>query len=148
FRLFGVGEFAARLPSALAAIATVLLTYELGRSMFGASVGLLAGLVLASAGLFCAAGHFANPDALLIASSALTFHFFWRGFLARDRWWFAWAGLSTGLAFLAKGPVGLLLPAAAILVFLLWTREVRRLLDWRLMLGALAFAGVALPWFA
>src|SRR5947209_974589 len=33
---FGVGEFAARLPSALAGTATVLLTYELGRRLFGA----------------------------------------------------------------------------------------------------------------
>src|SRR5438477_9692462 len=51
YRLFGVNEFAARLPSALAALAAILLTYELGRRMFGAAAGLLAGLVLASAGL-------------------------------------------------------------------------------------------------
>src|SRR5436190_24371935 len=35
YRRLGVTEFAARLPSALAALATVLLTYELGRRMFG-----------------------------------------------------------------------------------------------------------------
>src|SRR5436309_6047099 len=64
YRTFGVGEFAARLPSALAAIATILLTYELGRRMFGPPAGLLAGLTLASAVMFCAAAHFANPDAL------------------------------------------------------------------------------------
>src|SRR5436190_14051814 len=46
YRTFGVGEFAARLPSALAAMATVLLTYELGRRMFGLVAGLLAGLTL------------------------------------------------------------------------------------------------------
>ena len=34
FSVFGVGEFAARLPSALAALAAVLATYELGRRMF------------------------------------------------------------------------------------------------------------------
>src|SRR5690349_16389027 len=38
---FGVGEFAGRLPSALAALLTVLATYELGRSMFGRAAGLL-----------------------------------------------------------------------------------------------------------
>src|SRR6266404_3220939 len=80
FRLFGINEFAARLPSALAALAAVLLTYELGRQMFGAATGLLAGLVSASTGLFCAAAHFANPDALLNAFTTLTLLFCWRSF--------------------------------------------------------------------
>ena len=80
FRLFGINEFAARLPSALAALAAVLMTYELGRQMFGAATGLLAGLVLASTGLFCAAAHFANPDALLNACTLLTLFFFWHSF--------------------------------------------------------------------
>ena len=48
YEAFGVNEFAARLPSALAAMLTVLLVYELGRRMFDASTGLLAGLILAS----------------------------------------------------------------------------------------------------
>src|SRR5262245_41676235 len=34
FRLVGVNELAGRLPSALAALAAVLLTYELGRRIF------------------------------------------------------------------------------------------------------------------
>src|SRR5437660_12286207 len=46
YRLFGVNEFAARLPSALAGILTLLVTYELGRRMFDARTGLLAGIVL------------------------------------------------------------------------------------------------------
>src|SRR5579862_756970 len=47
YHAFGVNEFAARLPSALAALLTVLLVYELGRHMFNAATGLLAGLILA-----------------------------------------------------------------------------------------------------
>ena len=67
FKLFGINEFAGRLPSACAALLSMLLTYELGRRMFGATAGLLAGLMLGSSVLFCAAAHFANPDALLNA---------------------------------------------------------------------------------
>src|SRR5439155_2834127 len=48
YRGFGVSEFSARLPSALAALAAVLLTYELGRRLFSAATGLLAGLALGS----------------------------------------------------------------------------------------------------
>jgi 4-amino-4-deoxy-L-arabinose transferase-like glycosyltransferase len=148
YRGFGVGEWAARLPSALAALAAVLLTYELGRRLFGAATGLIAGVVLASAGLFCAAAHFANPDALLNAFTVLTFLIFWRGFTHRDRTWFVPAGVSMGLAVLAKGPVGLVLPAGVIGLFLLCSRRLRLLLDRRLLLGIVAFALVALPWYA
>src|ERR1700677_3353972 len=61
YKAFGVNEFAARLPSALAAMLTVLLVYELGRRMFSRATGLLGGLALASSTLFCVAAHFANP---------------------------------------------------------------------------------------
>ena len=44
YALFGVNELAARLPSALAALLSILLTYELARRSFGPHVALLAGL--------------------------------------------------------------------------------------------------------
>lgn len=49
YAAFGVSEWSARLPSVLAGWVAVLLTYELARRMFGRSVALLAGVVLASA---------------------------------------------------------------------------------------------------
>jgi 4-amino-4-deoxy-L-arabinose transferase-like glycosyltransferase len=148
YSLFGVNEFAARLPSALAALATVLLTYELGRRMFGAGTGLLAGLILASTALFCASAHFANPDALLLACTTLALLFFWNSFACSGRGWFVPAGISTALAVLAKGPVGVLLPGAVVFLFLLWSRQLGRLCDRRLGWGILAFLLVALPWYA
>src|SRR5438094_5470040 len=48
YRLFGINEFAARLPSALAALLTLLVCYELARGMFNAQAGLLAGLIAAT----------------------------------------------------------------------------------------------------
>src|SRR5438876_1133337 len=44
YKHLGVNEFAARLPSVVAMALCVLLTYELGRRMFGGTVGLLAGV--------------------------------------------------------------------------------------------------------
>jgi 4-amino-4-deoxy-L-arabinose transferase-like glycosyltransferase len=147
YRLFGITEFAARFPSALAALLTVLLAYELGRSMFGPAAGLLAGLMLASAPLLAAAAHFANPDALLLACTTLTLLQFWRGYTRTGRVAFVQTGVSSGLAVLAKGPVGLVLPLGVIGLFLLWSGQFRRLFDRRLLLGVLAFSLVALPWY-
>jgi 4-amino-4-deoxy-L-arabinose transferase-like glycosyltransferase len=155
FRLFGINELATRLPCALAALAAVLMTYELGRQMFGAASGLLAGLILASAGLFCCAARFANPDALLNAFTLLTLLAYWQSSLATPAegscvWRTVWSvigGISAGLAVLSKGPVGLVLPLAVIGVFLLWGRNFRLRWERRFLWSALAFVLVALPWY-
>ena len=151
YHAFGVGEFGARLPSALAAMLTVLLTYEIARRLFDSATALLAGLVLASALLVCGSAHFANPDALLNLCTTLTFLFFIHGcFVARCTRsnWLLWIGLSTGLGFLAKGPVALVLPSTVIGLFLIWTGQLRQLLSWRLPAGLFVWALVGLPWFA
>jgi 4-amino-4-deoxy-L-arabinose transferase-like glycosyltransferase len=143
----GVNELAARLPSALAAWASVLLTYELARRMFDPHTGLLAGLVLSSSIEFCLLAHAATPDAMLLVCTVLTFYAFWRGAADGGRTWFVPTGIAAGLAVLAKGPVGLLLPAMIIGLFFLWSAQWRRLADWRLAAGGMAFALVALPWY-
>jgi len=86
---FGINEFAARFPSAVAALITVLLSYELARSMFARPPrGLLAGIVVATTPMMCGAGRFANPDALLNCFTVLTLAVFWFGVAERRWWWF------------------------------------------------------------
>src|SRR5262249_49358747 len=80
YKFLGVNELSARLPSAVAAMLAVLLTYEMARFFFQATTGLLAGLILASTTMFCAAAHFANPDALLNALTVATLFAFGIGF--------------------------------------------------------------------
>jgi 4-amino-4-deoxy-L-arabinose transferase-like glycosyltransferase len=147
YSCFGVNEFAARLPSALAALATVLLTYELGRRLFDPATGLIGGLVLASALLFSAAAHFANPDALLDACTVLTFLCFWLAFVGSPRWLVA-AGAAAGLGVLAKGPVAIVLPGAVAALFLLWSGRLAFLWDRRVLWAGLACVLVFAPWYA
>jgi 4-amino-4-deoxy-L-arabinose transferase-like glycosyltransferase len=147
YRVVGVNELAARLPSALAALAAILLTYELGRRTFGPIAGLLGGIILASAALFCASSHFANPDALLDTFTLLALFVFWRAYRADRPLPFALAGAISGLGMLTKGPVGLVLPVTVAIVFLGWQRELRRLLDVRFGWGVLTFLLVAAPWY-
>jgi 4-amino-4-deoxy-L-arabinose transferase-like glycosyltransferase len=144
---FGVNEFAVRLPSALAAMFTVLLVYELGRRMFDASTGLLGGLVLASSALFCVSAHFANPDALLLTFTTATLLLFWLGIDSGSRGWLLLAGPAAGLAMLAKGPVGVILPVAVSGLYLVWSRSWQLLLNRIWISVSLLFALVALPWY-
>jgi 4-amino-4-deoxy-L-arabinose transferase-like glycosyltransferase len=149
YEWFGVNEFAARLPSALAALATLLLVYELGRRMFNAATGLCGGLVLGSSALFCASAHFANPDALLVAFTAATLLLSWLGLEKGHvhRRWLLLAGPAAGCAVLAKGPVGVALPLAVVGVYLLWSggwRLLRHRVWWQM---SLLCGVVALPWY-
>jgi 4-amino-4-deoxy-L-arabinose transferase-like glycosyltransferase len=147
FLVFGVNEWAARLPAVLCGLGTVLLTYELARRMFTASTGLLAGLVLASCVEFCLISHAATPDPPLLLFQTLVFFLYWAGSEGARRWWFVPVGAVCGLAVLTKGPVGVGLPGLVIVAHLAWTRRLDRLWDRRLLVGAAAFVAVAVPWY-
>jgi len=145
---FGVNEFAARLPSALAYLGSVLLTYGLGRRMFDAPTGLLAGVIAASTLELVKLGHACTPDSVLVFFLLLYFWAFWRGHESGGRSWYYPCGAASAFAMLTKGPVGLVLPIAIVGVYFLWHREGRRLLDRRMIGGILLWIFVAVPWYA
>ena len=147
YHVCGVNEFAARLPSALAALLALLVLYDLGRWMFGDSAGLLSAVILAGSVAFCAAAHFANPDALLNLCVLQTLWCFWRHQERTAGWWLLGAGAASGLGMLAKGPVAVVLPLAITILFLAWRRELRRLWDVRVLAASLVFVVVAAPWY-
>ncbi len=147
YRAFGVSEFSARLPSALAALVTILVCYELARALFGRSTGLLAAVMTASTPMLCGAARFANPDALLNLCTALTLTIFWLGHARRSWAWFVGIGAAAGLAVLAKGPVGFVLPATVMGLFFVLEGQWRFLCDRRWGLALLTMLLVALPWY-
>jgi 4-amino-4-deoxy-L-arabinose transferase-like glycosyltransferase len=147
YQVGGVSEGMARLPSALAALLTLFVAYELGRGMFSKSTGLLGGLAAATSPMLIGAARFANPDALLNLFTALTLLLFWINVQRPRVTTFLLLGASAGLAVLAKGPVGLLLPGAIGVVFLVWERRWTPMFDRRLLWATLSFLLVAAPWY-
>ena len=130
--LFGVNEFAARLPSALLAVGTVWMVYLMGRRMFSASAGLWSGIILTSTLMFGVAGRAATPDSVLIffttlATTLFVLATFPCGEDEQEKpdeypqsWWtIAAIYLVMGIAMLGKGPVGLVLPTAVLGMYLL-----------------------------
>ncbi|HEV3416447.1 MAG TPA: glycosyltransferase family 39 protein [Pirellulales bacterium] len=149
YALFGATEFAARFPSALLAVGTALMTYHLGRLLFRPQVGLWAGLIMATNLMFAVSARAATPDSTLIFFTTLSFLIYVWSVTGEKRgqncllnwgekhvqagainssdpfsWLPPWPALAAmyaamGLAVLAKGPVGALLPCAAIGLFLM-----------------------------
>jgi len=115
FRVLGTGELAARLPAAVGALATIALTFAIGRLLFpGRRHALLAGLIVASTPLVIAFGRLAIFDMPFTALVTAALFCLLRARLAGgDRLWLPLAGLAMGLATLTKGPVGLAVPLVA-----------------------------------
>ena len=122
YNALGVSEFAARVPSAIAAVLAGLLTYRLGRRMFSPVTGLLAALILLSNVEMTVLSQAATPDAVLLLCLVLTMTLFWEGYAAGGGRWLWITGFGCGLAALAKGPIGLFMPFAIVSYFLLAQR--------------------------
>jgi 4-amino-4-deoxy-L-arabinose transferase-like glycosyltransferase len=130
YAVFGVNEFAARFWSAALGVGTVWATYGIGRRLFHPQVGLWAGLILSTSLMFDVASRAATPDAALIFFSTVAILAYVMGTAPRSateprlhfpRSWLtaAWMYAMMGMAVLAKGPVGFVLPAAVIGLFAL-----------------------------
>ena len=116
----GVGEAAARLPSALAALLLVLVQYRFARWAFGRDASWRAALVLLLSVEYVAIGRMALTDASLALWTTVAAYAFMRGWWGappRGRW-YALAWIAAGLAALAKGPVGLLVPLLGVVAYL------------------------------
>lgn len=135
YLVFGVNEFAARLPSALLGIGTTLLTWFLARRLFRESTGLWAAIAIATTMMFGVASRAATPDAPLIFFSTLAISIFIFGTtvlgengegqfvrLFPNLKLSILMYLAMGFAVLAKGPIGLVIPTAVIGMFLLVRR--------------------------
>ncbi|HCG77307.1 MAG: hypothetical protein COS11_06025 [bacterium (Candidatus Ratteibacteria) CG01_land_8_20_14_3_00_40_19] len=145
FRLFGVGEFSARFPSALFGIGTVLLTFFLGTFLFDRRTGIFSSLILSTSLFFLIAGKSAITDIYLLFFFTGSLLFFFLG--SKRKYCYLVSYGLTGLAVLTKGPIGFLLPAAIIFLYLLFNKELRQIKDIHLPAGILLFFLVVSPWY-
>ena len=148
FALLGHHEWAARLPSALAFVGTGLLVFGLGRRLCPHAPWLPAVVWASSLGPVAASNVVSTDPLLVLFETAAVWAFVEGGARsggAATRWYvLAWFGF--GLAFLTKGPPGLL-PLLAVVAYLAaWER--RRLAHFFTPAGVLLFALVGLSWFA
>jgi 4-amino-4-deoxy-L-arabinose transferase-like glycosyltransferase len=116
-RIFGVGEFAARLPNAIVGIITLVCLYFLGRRLVDRRFGLWWALAFGGSllpNLYFRSGIIDPLFNLLIFAAVVTLF----EFEQKRRWSLLLvAGLSVGLAVLTKGPVGILLPGLTWVAF-------------------------------
>jgi 4-amino-4-deoxy-L-arabinose transferase-like glycosyltransferase len=149
YRVFGETEAAARLPSAAAVLLMTALSVLVGTRIYGRLAGLSAGFACGTSLLAFVYGRAAAMDTLLaslvsVGIGLIALH----AVAGATRLVLLPAFAAFGLATLAKGPLGLVIPVVVLGGWLMLTRDrvqLTRIVSW----PALAAMGlVAAPWYA
>ncbi|MDV6029878.1 MAG: glycosyltransferase [Phycisphaera sp. RhM] len=152
YRVFGIGEWSARLVPALAAFGSLLATMWFGNRNLGSRIGLFAtGVLMLSVG-FVFTSRYLLIDGVLTLLTTLSLFSVYEAIkpAAGKRtlhlgWWLA-AGTFCGLAFLTKGPLALVLLIPPLIAFS-WLTESYFAPTIRHYLMLLAVvAGISAPW--
>lgn len=142
-KTFGFNTWAARLPIALAYIFSILMIYRLGKT-FCRERPWLPALIFATSPFPFLASNYISTDFVLAACETLAVLCFTQyALLKKSKYWMdaMWAGF--GLAFLAKGPPGLL-PLLPIVVLLWQQKDLKALAR---PVGFLAFMLIGVAWY-
>jgi len=147
-----------RAASAFYAIAGSIATMAVAGAMLGGEGAILAGLTLAGSYQYISLGRFGRVDmALCFFETLALYTFIWwlpvranattREALENRMRLYALA-LVMGLAVLSKGPVGALLPGAAMIIFMVYERRVHQILAMLEPGPLLVGAVIASSWYA
>lgn len=149
--LFGVHEFAARLPHFLAGVATAVCIWNVARVRHAAD-GLVAAAVLGTGLLFFLSSGAVMTDAALVLGTTMAICGAWLALRSPDaaqrqrQGWVAFIGGTLGI--LAKGPLALVLVGTPLLLWAAWCGRWRLLwnaLPW--VRGVLLMVALCTPWF-
>jgi 4-amino-4-deoxy-L-arabinose transferase-like glycosyltransferase len=147
FRIFGLSEWSARLPNALAALLTVLLLYAGVARWFTPEAALLSAVMLISSFGFFTMARILTIDMLLSCTLFLSLIFFYDFYRQKKPKFMYLFYTCLALATLAKGPVAPLLVGLSLLIFLLLERRVSFLRELLSVKGMLLYAVLVVPWF-
>lgn len=135
FHLFGISNFSFKFPLLLLTFFGFYSAYRLGKSLYNQTVGLIAAVLLGSSQICFLYNMDIHTDTILVPF--VTFSL-WQlyDFLKYGKnrnWILGFCGI--GLAMLSKGPVGALVPAFAVIGYLVFDKQFKRLTDIRWYAG-------------
>ena len=152
YGLFGVHDWAARVPVALGGVLLSWVTFLIGAWAFSRRAGVYAGTAIATcAGLFLFT-RILLPEVILTLAVSLAIWALLR--LLEDeephpRRWAAVLWIAMAVAVLIKGLIGILIPGGAAFFYFLWTRQLFARRTWQRMhlaSGIALFLIIAAPW--
>ena len=151
YKLFGLSEWSARLPSALAGLGSVALIFLLARKFLGLWEALWSGLILITSLQFFALSRIVIFDMPLTFFITLSLCCFYWGANSdsglKKRVFYLVMYAAMGIAALIKGPIGVILPAMVILPYMVILRKWFLLRELDLIPGLILFLIIVAPWY-
>lgn len=150
-KMFGVNDFAVSFMNALLALGSVLLTYLIGRKIYGRFDGILASVMFATSTLVFALTRIVTLDVALTFFIVMSLGCFLIGTqtpigTGSRRIYFCLAYAGAALAVMTKGLVGMLFPGMVILAWIVIFNKWRELKHYYCFSGILIFCLIVAPW--
>ncbi len=148
YKLFGVSDWAARLPSVLATLGLIFLIWWFAERELGSRVATLSVIVFSTIVHVWVMGRAVAPEMVLVFFETLAIFLFYTGVEDNNKRAITGAYLSMSLAFLTKGPVGVLMVIGAVLPYFFIKRGLKNTISsmWSLT-GVILFIVTGLPWY-
>ncbi len=143
--IFGGSTWAYKLPSVLAAVLGVLAVYRFCLLFYLRETAARAAFMLATSVGFFLLCQDVRTDTLLMGTSAAAVWQLAAFGQKNNKKHLIWAGFLVGLAMLAKGPIGLIVPMAAVGGHLLLTGNTKGIFRWEWLLALPIIALLLLP---
>ncbi|TAE74315.1 MAG: glycosyltransferase family 39 protein [Bacteroidetes bacterium] len=145
YAIFGVSQFVYRIAPFLSTLIGVYATYRLTKLYYGEQAGKIAGLMLGACQAYFLTNHDVRTDTML--TNAIAFSLWQLAEFTEKKGFLFLIGafVGMGLAMLAKGPIGIMVPVLAFATHFILRREFLQFFRWEWLLGAVIVLIVLSP---
>ncbi|NLD98515.1 MAG: glycosyltransferase family 39 protein [Fibrobacter sp.] len=146
-RIFGKNEWGVRIGNSIAFLISVIAVYFIAMTMWNKTVALYAGLIYATSPFAIVGVNSVSTDQLLTMWELLSVLCYWLFLRRGSGIWMSALGVCSGLAFLTKGPPGLLAVLVMIVFHLFSGKKLRKAGVLRVLIAITLFLVTGLSWY-
>ncbi|MEJ7609666.1 MAG: glycosyltransferase family 39 protein [Ferruginibacter sp.] len=131
FKIFGVSAFAYKLPAFLFWLVSLYYTYRLAAVIYGMAAARYAVLIYGSALHVILANSDVRAEPYLTAFIVMATYFITQAYLKKNLHWFLFAAVASAGAIMTKGLFAGITIVAGFLIYLVFSRQLKELLNYR-----------------
>lgn len=145
FSIFGLENWAYRLPSILFIYLGIYSTLRLGKLLYSKATGYIAAMIFATTQAIFIISHDVRTDTILVGAAVFAVWGIVEFLENQKKKYLVLGFIGVGLAMLSKGPIGLMVPVLALSTHFLVRRQWRNFFRWEWLIGLVIVAIVISP---
>ena len=148
YKIFGISDWAARIPSVLATLGLIFIIWRFVEREIGSRAATLSVIVFSTVIHVWVMGRAVAPEMVLVFFETLAILLFYRGIEYNNRKAIYGAYISMSFAFITKGPVGVIMVLGAVFPYFLLKKGIKETVRsmWSIT-GIILFLLIGLPWY-